>query len=62
MAPRYIPAAEIPSQLANGGIERGQAFGIGLIFTVIALARMYVLRRWFNARLQAAAERLAARV
>lgn len=25
-----------------------QAFGIGLIFTVISLARQYVLRRWFN--------------
>lgn len=25
-----------------------QAFGIGLIFTVISLVRSYVLRRWFN--------------
>jgi hypothetical protein len=24
------------------------AFGIGVIFTVISLARSYVLRRWFN--------------
>lgn len=25
-----------------------QAFWIGVIFTVISLARSYVLRRWFN--------------
>ena len=24
------------------------AFGIGLIFTVISLVRSYVIRRWFN--------------
>ena len=24
------------------------AFGIGLIFTAISLARSYVIRRWFN--------------
>lgn len=26
----------------------GQAFWIGVIFTVISLVRQYVLRRWFN--------------
>lgn len=25
-----------------------QAFGIGLVFTAVSLARSYVLRRWFN--------------
>jgi hypothetical protein len=29
-------------------VTAGQAFGIGLIFTAISLARSYVLRRWFN--------------
>lgn len=29
-------------------ITAGKAFGIGLVFTVISLARQYVLRRWFN--------------
>lgn len=24
------------------------AFGIGIVFTVISLARSYILRRWFN--------------
>jgi hypothetical protein len=32
---------------------------IGAWFTVISIARGYVLRRWFNARLRRAAERLA---
>jgi uncharacterized membrane protein (DUF485 family) len=42
-------------------VTGGQAFGIGVFFTVISLIRSYVIRRWFNARLQAAAERLAQR-
>lgn len=29
-------------------IRGGQAFSMGLIFTVIAIVRSYVLRRWFN--------------
>jgi uncharacterized membrane protein (DUF485 family) len=29
-------------------VTAGQAFGIGVIFTAISLARSYVLRRWFN--------------
>ncbi len=32
---------------------------IGAWFTVISLVRSYALRRWFNARLRAASERLA---
>ena len=35
---------------------------IGFYFTVVSVARGYILRRWFNARLHAAALRLAARV
>jgi hypothetical protein len=35
--------------------------GIGAWFTAISIARGYVLRRWFNARLQRAAQSLAAR-
>ena len=30
-----------------------------MIYTAISIARQYVLRRWFNARLQRAAARLA---
>ncbi len=29
-------------------VTAGAAFGIGVIFTVISLARSYVLRRYFN--------------
>lgn len=32
---------------------------IAAIFTVISIVRSYVVRRWFNARLQRAAQRLA---
>lgn len=35
---------------------------IGLAYTVVSVVRSYVIRRWFNARLHAAAERLAERL
>jgi len=34
-------------------------FQIGLLYTVVSIARSYIIRRWFNARLHAAAQRLA---
>lgn len=34
-------------------------FILGGIYTAISVARSYVIRRWFNARLHAAAMRLA---
>jgi hypothetical protein len=40
-------------------VTGSQAFGIGVLFTIISVARTYALRRWFNARLQAAASRIA---
>ena len=40
-------------------VTGGQAFTMGLIFTVISVARGYIIRRWFNARLQRAAQRMA---
>jgi hypothetical protein len=40
-------------------VTGGQAFGIGVFFTVISVARSYIIRRWFNARLHAMAQRLA---
>lgn len=33
--------------------------GIGAWFTVISLVRSYILRRWFNARIHAAAMKLS---
>jgi hypothetical protein len=41
-------------------VSPGQAFEIGLWFTAVSVARSYFVRRWFNARLHTAAERLAA--
>ncbi len=35
---------------------------IGLLYTVVSIARSYIIRRWFNARLHSAAERMAARM
>jgi hypothetical protein len=29
-------------------VGAAQAFGIGLIFTAISIARSYIIRRWFN--------------
>jgi hypothetical protein len=34
---------------------------IGFWFTIISLVRSYIIRRWFNARLRAAAQAMAAR-
>lgn len=34
-------------------------FGIGAWFTAISVIRSYIVRRWFNARLHAAAMRIA---
>lgn len=36
-----------------------QNVGITVIFTLLSVARGYVVRRWFNARLQQLAARLA---
>lgn len=40
-------------------VSGAQAFGIGMFFTVISVARSYLVRRFFNARLQRAAESMA---
>lgn len=44
------------------GLTLATNFYIGLAYTVVSVARSYVIRRWFNARLHAAAERLAGRL
>lgn len=35
------------------------ALGIGVVFTIISVARSYCIRRWFNARIVAFAQRVA---
>jgi membrane protein implicated in regulation of membrane protease activity len=39
----------------------GQNIQIGLIFMVVSISRSYVIRRWLNQRLHAAAQHLAQR-
>jgi hypothetical protein len=29
-------------------VSLSQAFGIGMLFTLISIARSYIIRRWFN--------------
>jgi hypothetical protein len=36
-----------------------KSLGIGAVYTLISIARSYVIRRWFNARLHRTALRLA---
>lgn len=43
-------------------ISMGQNLFIGVLYTVISVARSYVVRRWFNARLHAASQQLAERL
>lgn len=40
-------------------VTGSQAFNMGLMFTAISVARSYAIRRWFNARLHQAAQRIA---
>ena len=40
-------------------ISVGQNFFIGVLYTIVSVARSYAIRRWFNTRLHAMAERLA---
>lgn len=43
-------------------ISVGKNLFIGVLYTLISVARSYVVRRWFNARLHRAAEKLAGRI
>lgn len=43
-------------------ITTSQNLFIGVLYTIISVARSYVIRRWFNARLHHAAHTLAGRV
>ncbi len=43
-------------------ISASQNLALGVIYTVISVVRSYCVRRWFNAMLQRAAQRLAGEV
>ncbi len=43
-------------------ITPGANFALGLIYTVISVARSYCIRRWFNAKLHSMAQAAAAAI
>lgn len=43
-------------------ITPGANFALGLIYTVISVARSYCIRRWFNAQLHSMAKAAAAAI
>jgi hypothetical protein len=45
--------------LVGAHFTPGQNFALGWIYTAVSIVRQYVIRRWFNARLHAAAVKLA---
>lgn len=53
-------AAPIIYPLFGHRFTMAQNIGITAVFTVISVLRQFVVRRWFNARIHAAAQRLAA--
>ena len=40
-------------------ISLADNFLLGLLYTIVSVIRGYVIRRWFNARIEAAANRIA---
>lgn len=39
-----------------------QNLGIGVLFTIVSVARSYAVRRWFNARISRFAHRMAEKI
>jgi len=48
--------------LIGFNITAGQNIFIGVLYTIVSVARSYAIRRWFNARLHAAAQAIAVKV
>ncbi len=49
----------IPLAVTGGHLSMAGNWWMGWVFTTISMLRTYTIRRWFNARLHAAAQRLA---
>jgi hypothetical protein len=49
----------IPLAVTGGHLTMADNWWMGWVFTTISMLRTYTIRRWFNARLHAAAQRLA---
>lgn len=58
----YVMNLVILNGVMGMHITLADNFYIGLMFTVVSVARSFALRRWFNARLHRAAERMAQRI
>lgn len=43
-------------------IKPGANFVLGLMYTVISVARSYCVRRWFNAKLHAMSQAMASKI
>ena len=54
-----LGASFIVYPLFGADFSFGQNLSIALVFTVIAVIRGYVIRRWFNAKLHRAALKIA---
>lgn len=51
--------APIVYPLFGHGFTMSQNLGITAIFTVVSILRGYVVRRWFNAKIRRAAQRMS---
>lgn len=45
--------------MVGAAFTMGENFWLGCIYTAISIVRQYVIRRWFNERVHAVAQRLA---
>lgn len=48
--------------MVGASFSAAENFMLGWVYTAISIMRQYCIRRWFNARLHAVAQRLAERV
>jgi hypothetical protein len=49
----------IPLAIEGGTLTHAGNFWMGWVFTTVSIVRQFVIRRWFNAKLHAAAKSLA---
>jgi hypothetical protein len=57
-----IPVFVVGADGAPAHIDWWANWWMGCAYTVISLVRQFAIRRWFNSRLQAAAQKLAGRM
>lgn len=52
----------IPLAVHGGHLDAASNWWMGWVFTTVSIVRQYALRRWFNARLHAAARRFGGKL